>query len=87
MPQQKYHRYKLSLWPQCSVSRPNVPWSHVPPIPVFVAQAILDTNQQVMTNDEGYHTYADFRYWQCGDFGVNRSTEVTKQKVDSDATH
>ena len=37
----------------------------------FLLQMRLVTNREVMTNDEGYHTYAGFRYWQCGDFGVN----------------
>ncbi len=38
---------------------------------LFVLQMIAATNREVMSNDEGYHTYAGFRYWQCGDFGVN----------------
>jgi predicted membrane-bound dolichyl-phosphate-mannose-protein mannosyltransferase len=29
------------------------------------------TNREVITNDEGLHTYAGYRYWQCADFGVN----------------
>ncbi len=38
---------------------------------VFVFQIVLVSNRESMTNDEGFHTYAGYRYWQCGDFGVN----------------
>jgi hypothetical protein len=38
---------------------------------VFVWQTLAVTNREVITNDEGFHTYAGYRYWQCADFGVN----------------
>lgn len=37
----------------------------------FLWQMLAVTNREVITNDEGFHTYAGYRYWQCGDFGVN----------------
>ncbi len=38
---------------------------------VFLAQILSMVRRESMTFDEGYHSYAGFRYWQCGDFGVN----------------
>jgi hypothetical protein len=38
---------------------------------VFMAQILSVVRRESMTFDEGYHTYAGFRYWQCADFGVN----------------
>jgi hypothetical protein len=38
---------------------------------VFLWQMLAVTNREVITNDEGFHTYAGYRYWQCADFGVN----------------
>ena len=38
---------------------------------IFLIQILAVIRREVMTNDEGYHTYAGFRYWQCADFGVN----------------
>jgi hypothetical protein len=38
---------------------------------VFICQIVLVSNRESMTNDEGFHIYAGYRYWQCGDFGVN----------------
>jgi hypothetical protein len=37
----------------------------------FLWQMLAVTNREVITNDEGFHTYAGYRYWQCADFGVN----------------
>ena len=37
----------------------------------FLWQMLAVTNLEVITNDEGFHTYAGYRYWQCADFGVN----------------
>lgn len=37
----------------------------------FLSQILAVVRAEVMTYDEGYHTYAGFRYWQCADFGVN----------------
>ncbi len=38
---------------------------------IFLVQILAVVRREVMTNDEGYHTYAGIRYWQCADFGVN----------------
>jgi hypothetical protein len=40
-------------------------------VAVFVIQILAVVRREVMTTDEGYHTYAGFRYWECADFGVN----------------
>lgn len=38
---------------------------------LFLSQILMAVHREVMTTDEGYHTYAGYRYWQCGDYGVN----------------
>ncbi len=40
-------------------------------IAIFLVQTLAVVRREVMTYDEGYHTYAGSRYWQCADFGVN----------------
>ena len=38
---------------------------------LYLAQILAATHFQSQTNDEGYHLMAGYRYWQCGDFGIN----------------
>ncbi len=38
---------------------------------VFLLQAVLVVHREAMTNDEGCHTCAGYRYRPCGDFGAN----------------
>src|SRR6516165_9674415 len=40
-------------------------------IVVYLGQMLVAVQQQSQTNDEGYHLLAGYRYWQCGDFGIN----------------
>jgi 4-amino-4-deoxy-L-arabinose transferase-like glycosyltransferase len=40
-------------------------------IVIFMVQILAVVRREVITYDEGYHTYAGVRYWQCADFGVN----------------
>src|SRR5215469_2985001 len=34
-------------------------------------QLVLSVRHQSQTIDEGFHLMAGYRYWQCGDFGIN----------------
>jgi len=34
-------------------------------------QLVLSIRHQSQTIDEGFHLVAGYRYWQCGDFGIN----------------
>src|SRR5215472_2319650 len=34
-------------------------------------QLVLSVRHQSQTIDEGFHLVAGYRYWQCGDFGIN----------------
>jgi hypothetical protein len=38
---------------------------------IYLLQILLAVGHQSQTNDEGYHLAAGYRYWQCGDFGIN----------------
>ena len=38
---------------------------------LYLLQILAATHFQSQTNDEGYHLMAGYRYWQCGDFGIN----------------
>ena len=38
---------------------------------VFLMQLALSIRHQSQTYDEGFHLVAGYRYWQCGDFGIN----------------
>ncbi len=38
---------------------------------VFLLQLALSIRHQSQTFDEGFHLVAGYRYWQCGDFGIN----------------
>lgn len=38
---------------------------------IYLLQMLLAVQQQSQTFDEGYHLAAGYRYWQCGDFGIN----------------
>jgi len=38
---------------------------------LYLAQILLAVHYQTQTIDEGYHLAAGYRYWQCGDFGIN----------------
>jgi hypothetical protein len=38
---------------------------------IYLLQMLLAVRQQSQTFDEGYHLAAGYRYWQCGDFGIN----------------
>lgn len=38
---------------------------------IFFLQLALSIRHQSQTYDEGFHLVAGYRYWQCGDFGIN----------------
>ncbi|HEX6184607.1 MAG TPA: glycosyltransferase family 39 protein [Pyrinomonadaceae bacterium] len=38
---------------------------------LFALQIGLHATRMSATTDESFHLYAGYRYWQCGDFGVN----------------
>ena len=38
---------------------------------LYLAQMLPATHFQSQTYDEAYHLMAGYRYWQCGDFGIN----------------
>lgn len=40
-------------------------------VAIYLVQILLAVQYQTQTYDEGYHLAAGYRYWQCGDFGIN----------------
>jgi 4-amino-4-deoxy-L-arabinose transferase-like glycosyltransferase len=38
---------------------------------LFALQLVLHASRTSVTTDESFHLLAGYRYWQCGDFGVN----------------
>lgn len=38
---------------------------------IFVLELAFSIRHQSQTYDEGFHLVAGYRYWQCGDFGIN----------------
>ena len=38
---------------------------------IFVLELAFSIRHQSQTYDEGFHLIAGYRYWQCGDFGIN----------------